>query len=218
MENSRLLVCDMAGTTVEDNGRVAQCFQQALGEFGVDTNYAEIQKLMGRGKLATITALLGEEKAPTCFSRFRTILEDSYQTKPAQPLKGAEELLHWAKNRGYFVSLNTGFYREVTETILQTLQWREHGLVDSVFCDDDVSQGRPAPYMIFRSMEAHGIHDIRNVVYVGDTVSDMASGRNARVKMTVGLTAGGEEPVRLYRAGASAVVPSLSVLIKLLPW
>ena len=215
---NKLLVCDMAGTTVKDNGRVARCFHQALVEYGAPASEESMRAHMGRGKLDTIKALLGEHQAGDCFGRFRTILEESYRTNPAEPMEDVETMLQWVKSKGHPISLNTGFYRKVANIILDTLGWVESGLVDSVICDDDVSQGRPAPYMIFRSMEAHGIYDVRDVAYVGDTTSDMASGRNAMVKLNMGVLSGGETPEALYKAGANAVVPSAIILIKLLPW
>ena len=39
--------------------------------------------------------------------------------------------------------------------------------------------GRPYPYMIFRNMQQFGIAGVREVVKVGDTVSDIREGKNA---------------------------------------
>ena len=46
-------------------------------------------------------------------------------------------------------------------------------------CADDVPAGRPAPWMIFRAMEATGVFPPAAVVKVGDTVIDIEDGRNA---------------------------------------
>ncbi|MEZ6077326.1 MAG: HAD hydrolase-like protein [Pirellulaceae bacterium] len=43
-------------------------------------------------------------------------------------------------------------------------------------CADDVRQGRPAPWMIYRLMEQLGVYPPACVVKVGDTVADIHAG------------------------------------------
>jgi phosphonatase-like hydrolase len=211
----RLIVCDMAGTTVQDDGRVARCFSQALQAFGVE-NAAGIQTHMGRGKMTAIRALVGPAQAQECFDQFRDLLEHDYMLNPARATPGAVDLFRWAKNKDLEVALNTGFYSAVTDLILEQLGWIQQGLVGAVICDDDVFQGRPAPYMIYKAMMVHGVYDVRDVVYVGDTRADMMAGHNARVRVNIGVTTGGEQPVDLYKAGAHAVLKDASKVIDLL--
>ena len=211
----KLLVCDMAGTTVKDDGRVARCFSRALRDFGV-TDEAGIQTQMGRGKMTAIKALLGEVHAEACFARFREVLEADYKATPAEPIPGAKEVFLWAQKNGMGVALNTGFYSEVTDIILNQLGWFKSGVVGAVVCDDDVLQGRPAPYMIYKAMMVHEVHDVRDVIYVGDTRSDMMAGHNARVRVNIGVLTGDENTVSLSKAGAHAVLQSIALVPKLL--
>ena len=55
--------------------------------------------------------------------------------------------------------------------------------------DSTGHKGRPYPYMVFRNMEALGLSDVRRVMKVGDTVSDIKEGKNAGV-YTVGIVEG----------------------------
>lgn len=58
---------------------------------------------------------------------------------------------------------------------------------DALVTPEDVGgKGRPAPYMIFRNMQLLGIEDVRQVIKVGDTASDMKEGKNAGV-FTIGV-------------------------------
>src|SRR5207248_1699193 len=57
---------------------------------------------------------------------------------------------------------------------------------------DDVAAGRPAPWMVFRIMEAAGVFPPAAVVKVGDTVPDVEEGRNAGA-WSVGVTDTGSE-------------------------
>ena len=64
---------------------------------------------------------------------------------------------------------------------------------DVWFSPDAVGQkGRPYPYMIFRNIEALGIGDVRTVMKVGDTVSDIREGKHAGV-ISAGIVVGSSE-------------------------
>jgi len=73
--------------------------------------------------------------------------------------------------------------------LLTALGWVAH-TVDAIVCGDDVPQGRPAPYLIFRCMEATGAVSVGRVANVGDTALDLRAGHNARVRFNVGVLSG----------------------------
>ncbi len=54
-------------------------------------------------------------------------------------------------------------------------------------CLSDVSAGRPAPWMVFDTMEQLGVFPPAAVIVIGDTLSDIEAGRNAGA-WTVGVT------------------------------
>ena len=53
-------------------------------------------------------------------------------------------------------------------------------------------KGRPYPYMIFANMQALGLSSVKNVVKVGDTISDIKEGVQAGV-WTVGVVEGSSQ-------------------------
>jgi hypothetical protein len=71
---------------------------------------------------------------------------------------------------------------------------REQAGLDNLFAanvsSSDVLLGRPAPFMIFRRMEASGVTSVREVVNVGDTPLDLQAGSNAGVRGVVGVLTG----------------------------
>jgi phosphonatase-like hydrolase len=95
----------------------------------------------------------------------------------------------WLRGRGIRVALNTGFDRDTTRMLLAALGW-EAGTVDVIVCGDEVPQGRPAPYLIFRCMEATGTISVGRVATVGDTALDLQAGHNAGVRFNVGVLTG----------------------------
>src|SRR5208283_5287067 len=94
-----------------------------------------------------------EERAREAYASFRAHLERAYGNGGAQALPGAGPALRALKEAGVRIALNTGFDRDITGLILRALGW-DQGLADAIVCGDDVSRGRPAPYLIFRAMEA----------------------------------------------------------------
>src|SRR5262249_54187022 len=58
---------------------------------------------------------------------------------------------------------------------------------DHCVCAEEVPAGRPAPWMVFRIMEALDVYPPATVVKVGDTVPDIEEGRNAGA-WSVGVT------------------------------
>ncbi len=108
---------------------------------------------------------------------------------------GAAEVIAAIRAHGVKVALNTGFDRDLTAHVLTLLGWRD--AVDTVVCGDDVTAGRPAPYLIFHAMEATGVVDVATVANVGDTVLDLGAGANAGVRWNIGVWSGAHDRATL---------------------
>ena len=130
-----------------------------------------------------------ETQSAQCFQSFREILEEYYHRNPVVPTDGALEVFEWLRQRDIKVALNTGFYRIVTNIILNKLGWlaglnAEYvggvgSIIDFSIASDEVPLGRPEPFMIRKAMSVFGITDPKAVVKLGDTPVDLAEGRNA---------------------------------------
>lgn len=215
-----LVVMDMAGTTVRDAGEVPAAFRAALAAYGIALSDDEIAAIRGASKRAVVRRLLDVHRpgaapgvADEVYDAFRADLARRYGAG-AQPVPGAEETIRWLRGRGIRVALNTGFDREIVALLLDALGWAE-GLVDAVVCGDDVREGRPAPYLLFRAMEATGAADVRRVVNVGDTELDLRAGWNAGVGWNVGVTSGAHPRERLERAPHTHLIDSVAALPQL---
>jgi phosphonatase-like hydrolase len=184
MREIELVVFDMAGTTVQDDGQVPEAFTAALAEHGVSVGPEEIRGLRGASKREAILRLLPPgaaraERAEWAYASFRDHLARLY-ADTVRAVPGAVEAFAHLRDRGIRVALNTGFDRDTTRMLLDAL----------VVCGDEVPQGRPAPYLIFRCMEATGIISVGRVANVGDTVLDLRAGHNAGVRLNVGVLSG----------------------------
>jgi len=197
----KLVVFDIAGTTVKDDHNVSKAFQAALKKYHYEVPLDMINPLMGYEKNLAITQMLRLHESDE--SKITTELVDNihrefvkqmihfYQFEPGiEPLPNVEETFVALHQMGVQVGINTGFSRDIAETIVNRLQWNEKGLIDHMIGSDEVELGRPHPYMIQKMMHDGGITDPNEVVKVGDTEVDVREGQNAGCKYVIGVTTG----------------------------
>lgn len=228
MSSTKLVVFDMAGTTVRDRGDVATAFITALAELGVPKpSTADVNEVMGFRKIDAIRILLDKYGAPegadidqlieNIHQRFTELMIGFYQNdKDLQPLPYAENLFRELHEKAVKVALNTGFTRPVTEAILSRLNWKNNPLIDMVICSDEVPEGRPEPYMIQAIMQQLGISSSREVVKVGDTEVDVQEGRNANCGLVISVTTGAATREQLQQFHPDHIIDSLEELPSLI--
>ncbi|HSA02451.1 MAG TPA: HAD hydrolase-like protein, partial [Candidatus Paceibacterota bacterium] len=131
--NTKLVVFDMAGTTVRDDDAVNRCLCEALLAGGVEVSRDEINAVMGLPKPVAITRLLAD-KLPTgpalsgavdrMHDDFVARMIGFYQADPrVVAMPGAMECLISLKKLGVKIALDTGFSRTIVDTILERLEW-----------------------------------------------------------------------------------------------
>lgn len=218
-EKIELVVCDMAGTTVRDAGQVPEAFTSALAAHGIAVTPQAINSLRGASKRLAILELIPEcaDRAAHAERVYATFVQHLAQVfnGTVEPVPGAREMIDTLRQRGVRVALNTGFDRETTNLLLDALRWRE-GVVDAVVCGDEVSVGRPAPYMIFRCMEATGVVDVRRVANVGDTVLDLQAGHHSGSALNIGVLSGAHKRDQMQQQPHTHLIDSVAALPALL--
>jgi phosphonatase-like hydrolase len=236
----KLVILDMAGTTVKDDHQVEKCFAQAARETGLIVSEQTILAVQGWSKRFVFEVLWGEqlgvghpglkEHVDRSYTAFREILENHYLTYGAQPTDHCLETLAWLKKQGIMVALTTGFYRKVTDIILEKLGWldmlnrnyrgRKGSLIDFSIAGDEVPNGRPAPDMILQAMSVLGIDDPKQVINIGDTPSDLESGKRADVFLSLGVTNGTHVRSQLEKHPNDGLLNSLAglpILLETIP-
>ncbi len=230
----QLVVFDMAGTTVRDDNEVLHCFLEAAAATGLAVGATEVNPMMGWPKKRVFQTLwqrqLGpdhadyEAKVEQAFGKFKILLEDHYRTQPVEPTEGCLEIFAWLRSRQIKIALNTGFYREVTNIILQRLGWDQGLNQDYLGSEDSLIQasitpseiynheGRPAPYMIQKAMYQLGIRDPQAVAVLGDTPADLEAGFNAHSGLILGVTNGTHSAAELQPYPQQGLLGSLQEL------
>ncbi|MBX7220868.1 MAG: phosphonatase-like hydrolase [Blastocatellia bacterium] len=216
MNEIKLVVFDLAGTTVHDTGQVVTAFTSALAEHGLEITAGQVSQVRGASKRQAILHFIPEgphqtEQAAVVYATFRRHLTQLYQTEGVQSVTGASEVFQWLRSKGVAVALTTGFDRDITSLLLTALGW-ETGVADAIVCGDDVRQGRPAPYLIFHAMEATGVRSVRQVATVGDTVLDLQAGYNAGVGWNIGVLSGAHSRQVLEQEPHTRLLPSVKEL------
>jgi phosphonatase-like hydrolase len=198
-----LVVFDLAGTTVRDDGQVPAAFTLALAEQGIQATPAQIANVRGASKKEAIGKFIppGPEhvrRVEEAYQAFQRDLSRRFHDGGVSPMPGAETTFARLRSQGVRIALNTGFDSTITGLLLSTLRWTD--LADAVVCGDDVPRGRPAPDLIFRAMELAGIRDPGQVANVGDTTLDLEAGHAAGVRFNVGVLSGAHDRKRMERA------------------
>jgi phosphonatase-like hydrolase len=217
MSPIKLIVFDIAGTIIEDHGEVIRAFTKALTGNGIPFAKDELKSWVGASKREVIRHFAKqadpngevEQKVENSYRSFRTELERCYSEKLV-PIGGALETFRWCRDRGILLATTTGFYREISDLVLNQTGWRDFFAAN--ISSSDVRVGRPAPYMIFRAMEATGVKSVKEVVTVGDTPLDLQSGSNAGVAGVVGVLTGSYGRESLEREPNTHIIDSVAEL------
>lgn len=234
MNKFDLVVFDMAGTTVRDLNEVETCFLKAAELTGLYAPNERIVSMMGWSKRLVFETLWSEQmkgankedierKIYNSYNSFCSILENHYSMNPVLPVEGCISVFDELKRKGIKIGLTTGFYRKVTDIILTRLGWEkglnkeylqtENGHIDCSVSSDQVSLGRPAPFMIYKTMEKLQITNVKRVINIGDTPSDLQSGHNASVGLNLGVSYGTHSCEQLKNLPNDSIIDSIEQLL-----
>ncbi len=212
----RLVVSDMAGTAVQDRGEVAKAFAATMAEHGIEASAQEINAVRGASKREAIQRLIESRQGRTTpahvekvYASFKQELQRVF-TRDVRPIAGAEDTFAWLASRGIRLVLNTGFDRDITDILVNALGWRSRAA--AIVCGDDVPQGRPAPYMIYRAMESTATTSVDHVLNLGDTVSDLQAAHNAGIRASVAVLSGAHQRDQLEREPHWKLIGSIADL------
>lgn len=203
----KLVAFDWAGTTV-DFGCLAPAgaFVAAFAGRGVEVPVAEARGPMGLHKKDHLREML-RGPAGDCWRRAvgrdwaEADVSDLYRLVTPMQVAAAErhaglcpgvlECVAALRQRGIKVAATTGYFREAAEACYTAAAGQGY-VPDFTVCADEVPAGRPAPWMLFRCMEALGVYPPAVVAAVGDTPADMRAAKNAGCR-AVGVVDSGNE-------------------------
>lgn len=200
------VIFDWAGTTV-DYGCFApvQAFKDAFNVYGLEPTNDQIRQPMGKLKIDHIKTML---KMPSINQEFikrynrnfndedvnkiYKLFEKSLMSQIVNHTKVKPYVLETVKKLKEMrikIGSTTGYTDMMMAPVLKSA--KKQGYVPDCWYSPDSTNniGRPYPYMIFKNMMTLNISSVRNVIKVGDTISDIQEGTNAGV-VVVGVIEG----------------------------
>jgi phosphonatase-like hydrolase len=224
MSVPRLVVLDLAGTTLDDGGAILAAFRVALERMGITPTHEELNAARGANKLQVLRGFATRAYGPCPeavqaaregMDVFNEELAVQLRDGDVHPFDGVPEALEALKESGLQLASNTGLSRPLAEAVLRRFR-RFSELFDAHVCGDDVPAGRPAPYMVFLAMERTAVQNARGVVVVGDTPLDLQAGTNAGAGGVVGVLTGTHDVSTLGPTRHTHIIPSVADLPDLL--
>jgi phosphonatase-like hydrolase len=219
----KMVVFDMAGTTVNENNVVYKTLQSAINEAAFDFSLEEVLEAgAGKEKLEAIRSILAlrqvenEQLAGQIFTRFLKLLDTAYQTLDIFEQDNATALFRMLKENEILVVLNTGYNKETAESLVQKIGWKKGIDYDLLVTASDVSKNRPEPDMILLAMEQFGIENAGSVIKIGDSAVDIMEGRNAGCRINIGITTGAQTYEQLQTAQPAYIIDNLIDLMPII--
>ncbi|MFH6959242.1 phosphonatase-like hydrolase [Flavobacterium aquidurense] len=215
MTDIKLVVFDMAGTTVNENNLVYKTVQKVINQEGFSISLDEVlQHGAGKEKHKAITDVLTActtdidiaTIADKAFGNFKTTLETAYDEAQISTFDGMQDFFDTLRKHDIKIVLNTGYDSKTANKLLEKLNWKVGNQIDALITSDDVVNGRPNPDMIQMAMARFGITDPAQVLKAGDSEIDIMEGKNSGCAITVGVLSGAQNREQLQVANPDYIL------------
>lgn len=219
----KLVVFDMAGTTVDEDNVVYKTVRAAINAAGYQFTQEQVQEAgAGKEKSQAIRDVLAldetahsDKEVVAIFEDFKQRLSNAYDTLDVKEQPGASQTFAKLRQHGIKVVLNTGYDRATAEGLVAKIGWVVGKDIDGLVTASDVENGRPAPDMIHLAMNQVAVASSDEVAKIGDSGIDIEEGKTAQCGMTFGITTGAQTEAQLRTANPTHIVSSLARMCEL---
>jgi phosphonatase-like hydrolase len=211
----KMIVFDMAGTTVDEKNIVYKTLHKAITEAGFELSLDDVLRQgAGKEKMQAIVDILQDKyleksELQVIYNKFLLLLDEAYQNLEVVPQPGAIEIFYYLKAQNIKVVLNTGYNQQTADQLLAKLNWKVGVEIDAIITASQVRANRPQPDMIFLAMEHMGITNCDEVAKVGDSIIDIEEGKNAGCALSIGITTGAHSFEQLQTAMPNFIIDNL---------
>ncbi|NIF77200.1 phosphonoacetaldehyde hydrolase [Paraburkholderia sp. Cy-641] len=194
MKHVKAVIFDWAGTVVDYGSRAPMgAFVETFAQFGVPVTIDEARGPMGMAKRPHIAALMalprvaqawaerydhapGEADIDAVYDVFvpkNIAVAASYSAV----IPGVAEVASALRHDGVRIGTTTGYTREIIDQIVPGAAAQGFS-PDSIVCTGDTPEGRPSPYMIYKTLPQLGVWRAREAIKVDDTEVGIEEGIN----------------------------------------
>mgnify|MGYP003375568391 FL=1 len=189
---TKLIIFDLDGTLLDTIKDLGNACNYALKKCGFpERDMSEYNSLVGRGIYNLFRKALPPEADGDEYvmkmKEFFIPYYDMHKTDRTRPYKGIPELLEKISDSGIKLAIASNKYQDGTEKLAEKF-FRKYKF-EAILGQRDGMPIKPDPEIVYEAMQAAGIEDKSDVVYVGDSDVDMITGNNAGVR-TIGVTWG----------------------------
>ncbi len=223
MQTFKMVVFDMAGTTVNEDNVVYKTLQHSINAHGIAVELKEVLEYgAGKEKLKAIQdiAVLHGHKDPAfaqaVYNDFKPALKTAYKDLKVSAFYGVEDVLEILRAHNVQIVLNTGYDKKTAQGLIKKLGWSISKEFDLLVTADDVENSRPAPDMIFFAMQQLNITNAAQVVKIGDSAVDIEEGKNAGCGLSIGITTGAQTRDQLAAAKPDHILDHIAQLTGIL--
>ena len=212
----KMVVFDMAGTTVDEDNIVYKTLQRAIADHGYPFTLDQVlAEGAGKEKLQAIKSILAinqiddDPLSSAIYQHFLILLNEAYTYLDVRPQPHAAEVFQLLKQQKILIILNTGYDAETAQSLVQKLGWEKGIIYDDLITASEVKNGRPHPDMILYAMQNFKIRKPGEVIKVGDSAIDIEEGKNARCALSIGITTGAHSRQQLSAAHPDFIISDL---------
>jgi len=199
----KAVLLDWAGTTVDYGSRApTQVFLEVFRRRGVEVTVEEARGPMGRAKhehIAMVAALPrvaeswrqkhgtlpGKADLRAMYEEFLPLQQEILQ-RGSEVIPGIPRAISELRAQGIGIGSTTGYTRALMDIVIPIATAGGYS-ADVVVCSDEVTAGRPTPWMNVRAAEMLGAYPFHQIVVVDDTPVGIEAAKNAGM-IAVGVT------------------------------
>ena len=174
------IIFDLDGTLIDSEKAIISSFELILGKYKPDLVLTEQDKVsfLGPTLAESFKKYAPEFDTDTLVSEYRQANRLAHDQGLITVCRNVPELLRYLKDNGYEMAIASSKKRETVELGLQCCNIREY--FDVIIGVEDVEKPKPDKETIVKAYSQLG-YGPDNVIYVGDSTSDVASAKNAGV-------------------------------------
>lgn len=180
------IIFDLDGTLLDTANDLQASINDVMKDYGLPTyTKTEVMQRVGNGFNNLLHKCLpgkDDDFVNEAVEKFKSYYSEQYY-KTTVPYIGIKELVSLLKEKGYKLGVNSNKADDYTKKLI-TLNFDEFPL-DCIIGERAGVNKKPDPIAVYEIMEKMGISDKNEILYIGDSSSDIKTAANAGVQ---GLT------------------------------